>query len=356
MWQRNRTLVIWLISIFILLIAVNLIQGNPDWIEYGYSQSFYPVYAYLPKILFGWLPFSIGDLLYVSLGATLLILFLKPIILLFRRQGRLAMRRFLVFLGVLFSVYLFFQVAWAMNYYRIPVSKQLKLNVDTVYLEDHLSILADHIAKANQLRAQVNMREQKRDSANIEVEQLMREDAQFPMLSKTQVKVKYPLVGVMASYFGVSGYFNPFSNEAHVNGNMPLYSYPFTVAHELSHQMGIGFEDECNFIAFVKLQDHPNPWYAYAAYLESSTYLLRSLYLVDKGKFEEYKLRFSAAVKADLQADQAYWQQYTGWINTLSGMFYNQYLIHNNQAEGMARYGMVSRLIIAWEKQKKAAN
>ena len=134
---------------------------------------------------------------------------------------------------------------------------------------------------------------------------------------------------------------------------MPLISYPFTVAHELSHQMGIGFEDECNFIAFVKLKDNPDPWFQYSAYYQSVTYLLRTLYLVDSTQFGAYQDKLSPKVILDIKEEQSYWRQYTGWLTDVSGIFYNQYLKYNNQAEGMARYGMVSRLIIAWEQKNR---
>src|SRR5690606_33069607 len=127
----------------------------------------------------------------------------------------------------------------------------------------------------------------------------------------------------------------------------------FTVVHELSHQMGIGFEDECNFIAYKKLKDNPSIWFRYSAYYQSVQYLLRSLYYVDKEVFEEYKLKLSQTVRDDLRAEQLFWAGYTGWITDLSSLFYDQYLKHNNQLEGMARYGMVSRLIIADEKRSQ---
>src|SRR5690606_2806119 len=211
---------------------------------------------------------------------------IKAIVLLFKKQYAQSGKRFLRFIGLLLTFYIFFYAAWALNYYRIPISKQLDIKVDTIKLEDHLSVLEAHIAKANGLREQINITDQDRDKAAGQIQELMLTDQTFPMLSKSQVEIKTPLIGPMASYFGVSGYFNPFSNEAHVNAEMPKTSYPFTVAHELSHQMGIGFEDECNFIAFVKLKDHSDPWYQYAAYYESVTYLLRTLYLVDRSKFE----------------------------------------------------------------------
>ncbi|MGH2623989.1 MAG: DUF3810 family protein, partial [Sphingobacterium sp.] len=86
------------------------------------------------------------------------------------------------------------------------------------------------------------------------------------------------------------------------------------------------------------------------AYYQSVQYLLRSLYLVDRQSFEQYKLKLSPGVKEDLKMEQMYWADYTGWITDFTSLFYDQYLKHNNQLEGMARYGMVSRLIIADEK------
>ena len=350
--RSNRRYYKWIGICILLIIGLQIFQSNSEWVEYYYSRGFYPIYAQLPKFLIGWIPFSIGDLIYAFIFIALGLILLKSIFLLFKKKFALAGQQFLKFVAVLLTVYVFFYSAWALNYYRIPVSKQMNLKVDTVLLEDHLSVLDSHINRANQLRGEINFENQDRNKIDLEVQQIMKEDQTFAMLSKTQVKIKSPFIGPMASYFGVSGYFNPFSNEAHVNTEMPLPSYPFTVAHELSHQMGIGFEDECNFIAFVKMKENPKPSFQYSAYYESVNYLLRTLYLVDKSLFESYKAKLSPLVVADIKSEQEYWKNYSGWISDISAVFYNQYLKHNNQAEGMARYGMVSRLIIAYEKQK----
>ncbi len=350
--QSNKQYYKWIGICILLILGLQILQSNSNWVESAYSRGFYPIYVYIPKFLFGWLPFSIGDLIYALIFILLGWNLLKAILLLFKKQFSQSGRQFLRFIGLLLSFYIFFYAAWALNYYRIPISKQLDIKVDTIKLEDHLSVLETHITKANALREQIEITDQDREKADQHIQELMKQDHTFPMLTKSQIKIKTPLIGLMASYFGVSGYFNPFSNEAHINAEMPKTSYPFTVAHELSHQMGIGFEDECNFIAFVKLKDHSDPWYQYAAYYESVTYLLRTLYLVDRSKFEVFKEKLSPKVKADIKQDQDYWMRYTGWISDVSGLFYNQYLKHNNQIEGMARYGMVSRLIIAWEIKK----
>lgn len=347
--KSTKSLYIWLAVCISLILLLNWFVTDSERVEAVYSRAFYPFYQYLPKLIFGLLPFSVGDLLYLAIVLVLLYLVVRTIVLLFKKQFHNAWRGVLMSVGTALSLYIFFHLAWAINYYRVPVSKQLNLSVDTILLEDHLGVLAEQIQLANSLRAKINFEGKVRTRANAQIEELMRNDQEFPMLSKTQIHIKKPLSSVMISSFGTSGYLNPFSNEAHANADMPITSYPFTVTHELAHQMGIGFEDECNFIAYVKLRNHQDPWFQYAAYYESIQYLLRSLYLVDESIFQQYKAKLSEGIKSDLKKDQSYWENYTGWLTNVSGLFYDQYLKHNNQREGMARYGLVSRLIITYE-------
>src|SRR5690606_28798732 len=156
----------------------------------------------------------------------------------------------------------------------------------------------------------------------------------------------------LVSFFTVTGYFNPFTQEVQVNQLMPKTSYPFTVAHELAHQMGIGFEDECNFVAFLVLHNDSNSWYRYAAYYETVQYLLRPLFYQDRLLYNNYANLLSEKVKSDLYKDQEFWKSYYGWINQLSSFFYSGYLRHNNQPEGVARYTLMGRLVVAWENNK----
>lgn len=259
--------------------------------------------------------------------------------------------RLLTFLCVLYT---FFYVNWGLNYYRLPITKHLGLDVDETHANDYRDVLGKYIVMANTLRDQLDVKSQSRLGVRVDLQEYIRQDTVFaPLLSKTQVHAKSPLSSALVSYFTVSGYFNPFSMEAHVNQEIPNSSYPFVYVHELAHQMGIGFEDECNFIAYVKLHQQQDPWFAYSAYYESVSYLLRSLYLVDPVLFKRYKEQLSPKVLGDFKTDQEFWKNYTGWIADISGLFYDQYLKHNNQAEGMARYGMVTRLIIAYEKNKR---
>lgn len=337
----------------LVILLLSWIKQLPTVVEQYYSRQFYPAFSYLPKLLFGWLPISVGDIIYVVLSGSLLWIAIASIIALFKRKWGTAQKRLLQLVLIVLGTYIYFYVGWGLHYYRIPVQQQMNLQIDTVIQKEYLEIVERYVEELNHLRERLDTTAMNKGAARIELEKLMLNSGdKLPMLSHTQIRTKQPLSSELVSYFTVTGYFNPFTQEVQVNGVMPKMSYPFTVVHELAHQMGIGFEDECNFIAFLMLQDHANTWYRYAAYYETVQYLLRPLYFQDKALYESYVAKLSADVRHDYAAEHLFWQQYRGAFNRLTNLFYGSYLRHNNQPEGMARYSLMSRLVVAWEKQR----
>lgn len=343
----------YLIGMGFVMLAIGLItcfQAYPAAIEQYYSRGFYPYFSYLPKFLFSWIPFSVGDLLYALVLGYLIFLALRSLTALFRSRFAVATRGLLKLLLSIFTLYLYFQLSWGLNYYRQPLQSQLGLAVDSLAQADFLAVLDKYIERCNTLRPGLSPARFDRDLAKLELEELMRSDKQLgAALSKTMLRAKSPLSSKLVSYFTVTGYFNPLTQEVQVNAQIPIISYPFTVVHELTHQMGIGFEDECNFVAYLKLKDHENPWYRYAASYETLQYLLRTVYYQDPKVYKAYHAKLSDLVLADLKAEREFWQAYSGWINNLTDFVYQGYLQHNNQPEGMARYSMMTRLVVAWE-------
>ncbi|KGE15960.1 DUF3810 domain-containing protein [Sphingobacterium deserti] len=347
----------YLVTLGLLLIALFIITGIqqfPELVESYYSRAFYPIFSHLHKWLFGWLPFSFGDVFYAGFVSFILLLIIRCIVTLFRKQGKLALRQFLQLAIVLLSSYLYFYISWGLNYYRVPLQEQLDLDVAEIDSADYFEVLDRYITTANALRAGLPNTDLLRKEAKQELEALMKEDTtMFPMLSRTQIRAKQPISSSLASYFSVTGYLNPFTQEVQVNNISPTTSYPFTVVHELAHQMGVGFEDECNFIAFVALHNHPNTYYRYAAYYETVQYLIRPLYYQDEQRYQFYVDKLSDAVKQDYADERRFWKTYSGPLDRFMSFFYAGYLKHNNQPEGVARYSLMSRLVIAWDKKKQ---
>lgn len=349
---RKRQIYCWiLVGNAILFILLFVLQQFPSVVENFYSRGFYPYFSYLPKLLFSWLPFSMGDLFYGVIVGFLCYHFFMLLISCFKKHWQKGLDKLLLILCISASLYAYFYVSWGMNYYRQPLHQQMGLHIpEHIEEEDYLRVVDKYIQQANHLRAQIVLEDLNKEEAKEILVNTMKTDSTFAgTLSKTQVKVKSPLSSELVSHFTVAGYFNPFTHDVQVNEKIYIASYPFTVVHELSHQMGIGFEDECNFIAFLKLKNHPNPWYAYSVSYETLKYLLRAPYFRGKEKYQAYYGKLSDEVKADYEAERALWLSYSGWINRVSDFFYSGYLKHNNQPEGMARYSMMSRLVVAWE-------
>ena len=320
-------------------------------VEKYYSMSFYPIFSYVSASVFGWVPFSVGDLFYGIFIVVGVVQTGKLLVRLVKRDWKGVSVRGLRFLIVCLGAYLYFYVNWGLHYYRIPLQQQLHLPVDRIDRSDYIAVLDRYVSEVNALRSQLDTQQLDVPRARIELEDIMKNnEADFPMLSRTQVHAKEPLSNTLASYLTVTGYLNPFTQEVHVNGKAPKIAYPFTLIHELSHQMGIGFEDECNFIAFLVLREQDSIWYRYAAYYETIQYLLRPLYYEDKSLYQKYVNQLSEEVKNDMKQERLFWTRYRGPIDDLTSMFYGKYLQHNNQPEGLARYSLMNRLVVAWEK------
>ncbi|WP_164110387.1 MULTISPECIES: DUF3810 domain-containing protein [Sphingobacterium] len=328
-------------------------KDRPDWIERYYSQTFYPVFSYLSILLFSWVPFSVGDLLYLGVVIIMLLLLVRITMSLWKRIWQDGLKYGLQLVTLLCVLYTFFYINWGLNYFRLPVSEYLHLDIQGTHVDDYTEVLAKYIVMANRLREQLDLEHQPRLGVKMDLEKYIRKDTVFvSFLSQAQVHAKVPLSSKLISYFTVSGYFNPFTMEAHINQEIPNSLYPFVYVHELAHQMGVGFEDECNFIAFRMLVDHENRWYRYTAYYAAIKSLLKP-FSKDKVQMERLRNMLSEKVRADFKEEYAFWKSKQGWIEHLTSLFYNQYLQHNNQPEGLARYDMMAKLIVAWEKQQR---
>lgn len=352
----NRKYYIWIILQILLLISLYYFKEDARLVEQLYSRGFYPIWSYVYVFLCSWIPFSVGDLVYVGIFLTFIYLFFNGINKLISRNILVAKRRFLQLLLLGLTLYNLFYINWGLHYFRIPLSEQLGLQTEQITEAEHEEVLFRYIKYANELRDNIDFNQKHKWGVRGDITEYLQQDTVFDrVLSKTQIHAKVPLSSNLMSYFAVSGYFNPFTMEAHINEAMPLVTYPFVTVHELAHQMGIGFEDECNFIAFIKLYQHKDIWYRYAAYYSAIESLIMP-YRNDKGRMEDIRRRLSPKVLADFQEEREFWLQYRGPIDAVSAWFYNYFLQHNNQPEGLVRYSMMSKLIVAWEKQKLASH
>ena len=106
----------WVVLI-ILTILIKWASWYPGWVERNYSHGIYPVISKIQRILFGWVPFSVGDIFYGFLVLVIIFRTYKFFKYLFQRRLTrqyfvIAMQQFIFF--VLF-VYVFFTPLWGLN-------------------------------------------------------------------------------------------------------------------------------------------------------------------------------------------------------------------------------------------------
>ncbi|MEO6844905.1 MAG: DUF3810 family protein, partial [Ginsengibacter sp.] len=124
--KQNRNL--WLVAIFLVLL-IKLFSANKNWVEAFYVTKFYSFFSRILRVIFGWIPFSIGDFLYLIASFWLCWKVVKNVRMLFNREltGKLALKKLLHLALVLMFIYIVFNIFWGINYNRKGIAYQLQL-------------------------------------------------------------------------------------------------------------------------------------------------------------------------------------------------------------------------------------
>src|SRR5690349_6119744 len=74
------------VLLIVFTILIKWVSWYPDWVEVNYTYGAYPVITRVQRFLFGWVPFSIGDLFYAFLLMVVLFRSARFFKLLFRKK------------------------------------------------------------------------------------------------------------------------------------------------------------------------------------------------------------------------------------------------------------------------------
>ncbi|UWX56005.1 DUF3810 domain-containing protein [Maribacter litopenaei] len=138
------------VSLFPQIILVKWLGQNTDFIESYYSMGLYPYISGFFRWLFGWIPFSVGDLLYFLLICTALFYLYRKWT--FIKTHKLKFLRDL--LMILSIAYFTFHLAWGFNYYRQPLSEKLALTETNDY-QQLVDFTTKLIQKTNTIQKEI---------------------------------------------------------------------------------------------------------------------------------------------------------------------------------------------------------
>ena len=328
----------------------------PILVEQYYGNGLYPYIAAIMQSVFGWLPFSFGDLFYVAVVLLGLSWVYRLIRCLLVKASNQALLHGLKLVNLSLALYMSFYVLWGLNYYREPLAQRLSLHEMRLTFADLLEVTEYCIEQANALKKELGATDidWPNDAIYREAAMLMQQNKSLgDEVYRHKPKAKASIFNVATNYMGVSGYFNPYTHESHVNSTMPVVSRPFTACHELAHQAGVGFEDEANLVGFILANESSVPLFRYSAYFEAMWKLLNDVFYKDPVIYQYYYLKIDQAILDDAIDHNAYWSQYSGAVNAATNTFYNHYLEANNQPEGMERYNRMVGLLVGWYMRDK---
>ena len=131
---RDRLLLI----LLILAILLKLCSLREDWVERYYTYGFYPFLSTLMRFLLGWIPISIGDIVYIAAFLFLVVKAWKLLRLLAKRKVKeyLSWVLFRKYLRLMLWIYIVFNISWGLNYDRRGIADQLQLQVQPYSKED----------------------------------------------------------------------------------------------------------------------------------------------------------------------------------------------------------------------------
>lgn len=330
----------------------------PAAVERYYSNGIYPMIGYVQRILFGWIPFSVGDLLYAFAGCWLIWQLVKWIRAI--RSGNVGRhyikRSALKSLVVLLAVYCAFNLLWGLNYNRYGIDYQMNLtslDYDNQDLVDVTTLLA---RKVNELRpATVPGRYALYRKRNLftgahKAYQVLGQ--KLPLFEYSYRSIKPSIYSYIGNYLGFTGYYNPFTGEAQVNTTVPIFIRPFTTCHEIGHQLGYAKESEANFAAYLSGTSSKDPAFAYSIYFELYAYASRYLYYTDSAALQKINKTLSEPVKKDIRDLRAFLRKYDTPVETAIDKLYSQFLKANEQPSGKMSYSEVVSMLIAYYKKE----
>jgi len=363
----KRKIIILIVLIIIIWSFVGYLPGDEALIAH-YTRNVFTPYQSLRGSLFGYIPFSIGDLLYVAGGIAITAAIIRWIYYAIKfglYTAEIASALLNIANTTLF-VYFVFIASWGANYYKAPLSVYWGLeDSDTRKLRDQDDEAAHKALRAKDSTALVTFDLFLIDKLNKlapyystlsfgEINQ--RGSDYYRTYTSSKVKdrglwVKPSLFGYFIERLAIEGYYNPFTGEGQVNTDLPAFIMPFVACHEMAHQAGIAAEGDANLVSYTLCTTAADTSFQYSAYLNIWIYTNNRLYARDSAFAHKLESKLNKLTLTQLDTLEQLSKKYHNEMARYSNKLYDGYLKMENQKKGVRSYGDVA--ISAWQVEQR---
>ncbi len=314
------------------------------------------------------MPFAIGEFVYIILFIVLIINIIKYFTSIKSFNTFWQKIRFISIklIGLFLKLYVIFQLIWGLNYLQPDVSKAYNLVVQPpknaqIALDEINGLTYELINELNQTKAELGkMSPNELDftllSARVQLAYMSDSAFQYQNLFKNP-SIKKAVFPSWGDYFGYLAFYQPITGEAIIRADLPALTQPYTLAHEIAHQMGYASETEANFIAYVTAAKSGDPLLRYSMLLQMFSYAQDAQLLLIAGNngFESWKAQIvknksllSPEVLKDRAEIKAFFTARAGKEIQASTQLYDQFLKWNKQAAGLGSYSEVLKWVRAY--------
>lgn len=358
---------LWLLLLFpAALVLSQCSSRNPEFAEW-YATRIYPYLSRAGNHISGLVPFSCGEALVFALAVFLVCLCIFSPVKIIRSKGKRGILavRLAVNLSIVVSIlYFLFMADCGINYGRYSFAQTCGLKAEPSSQAELVQLCKNLAAKVSRLRPQLEtdsrsvMKLRQSDLSKTALEAANAYDQigrDYPLLRPGYGPPKLVYASRLMSRCDITGMFFPFTFEANVNADVPEYTIPVTMCHELSHLRGYMREDEANFIGYLVCEQSSDPDFQYSGNMLAFTYASNALFSADSEEAGQIFSSLDKGVRNDLDYNSAYWKQFEGPVAQVSDSVNDHYLKANRQDDGIKSYGRMVDLLLAEQRAKSKA-
>jgi hypothetical protein len=269
-----------------------------------------------------------------------------------------------IWLGI--RLFVVFQLIWGLNYMQPDPTNAFNITVRTpknaqIALDEMNALTYELIQELNETKQEITYNKAKMPHFDQIVTHVYQDyervSRAYPRLNLKHQSVKKAIFPILGDYLGYLAFYQPITGEAIVRADLPILTQPYTIAHEMAHQLGYASETEANFIAFVVASESKDPVLKYSMLLQMFTYSQEAQLLLLAGTkgFDAWKMQIaknkallSPAVIKDRVEIKAFFADRADKQIHASNQLYDQFLKWNQQAAGLDSYADVLKWVRAY--------
>lgn len=343
------------------LLLVLLARLNNVWVEKLYVPYIYKPLSFVVGTLVSLFPFSVTELLILLAAAGAIWYIVCCIIRMVKDKSTVKQTLLKAALNIacVLSVALFlFELCMGLNYYRFEVKKYLGLEITERSKEELYRLCEILVNDMNESRAQLsedrNGTAQLSDDSMYAVSAAARDaykklSEKYPVLKSANIRNKPLLSSKLFSAVLTTGIYIPYTFESNINVDVPAFTVPVTMCHELTHYRGFMRENEANFLGYLACLYSGRADFKYSASLMAFGYAYTQLHKEDAQLAGQLARQLDGGILTDIAFEDEYWDRYRGTpAADISSGVYEGYLGANGQTSGLKSYGEMVDLLLAY--------